>query len=344
MPIDSIGTKPSPAMPKPVETTKAVSTEVATPATAPTAQASTEGYDDPKKKLMSVSGRYRTQPAVVSEREDLKSLVAAQRAAVNSSGGAIATASPEGGKGDRVGDNPGTISGAYHIPAEDAPRAKMDQKISLAPGDEKARRKFLNTFTQADPSRKALHNTHGCGAAVLLASALNQKDPKQPLGKLCDYMLSPQPDKILSEDRSQLEALKKRIDAGESITRGDLDFMQKCLYSTLNVAENSIPGANTNNADISIHAVNKVMTESGMGVSGGNPVLVDIDGAKDEDGNTRPDHFVLERAGIPGQIYDPWPRAGGNQVVTQGHGGIHDIGAFELYKGSRTDGVLPIGD
>lgn len=67
--------------------TKAADVE-APPAPPPLPEpASAEGYDAPKKKLMSVSGRFKASPTTYAARPDLQNLVAAQRTAVNAAGG-----------------------------------------------------------------------------------------------------------------------------------------------------------------------------------------------------------------------------------------------------------------
>lgn len=248
----------------------------------------------------------------------------------------------EGGEAPQVVDkNRSAVNGLYHLEEKDAPRAKMDEQVSLAPDDQRSRRRFLEKLTQVDPDRMKPHNTNGCAAACVLASCLQQQQPAKALGKLCDYMLDQQNgSRIKEENRAQLETLKGRIDKGEPITRADVEFLQENTYDALQVAERSVEGANQDNLNVNIGAVRKVLEDSGVGYAGGVPVFIDVDRVKDKNGNYQGEHFVLQRPGIPGEFYDPWPRAGGKQLIREGGGGVHDIGAYEVYRSSIKDSTL----
>lgn len=247
----------------------------------------------------------------------------------------------EGGQAPPLSKNLSAIGGLYHLEEKDAPRANMDEKVSLAADDERARRRFLDKLTQVDPDRMKAHNTNGCGAACIIASCLQQKEPAKAMSNLCDYMLAKQDGgRIKEENRAQLEDLKARIDKGEPITRRDVEFLQENTYDALQVAERSIAGANQDNKNVNIGAVRKVIEESGVGYSGGVPVFVDVDRQKDANGAYQAEHFVLHKPGIPGQFYDPWPREGGKQLIREGGGGVHDIGAYEVYLSSIKDSTL----
>lgn len=79
--------------PKAVGTPKVLSTQTAAPTTAvdapppPPAESPAEGYESPKKKLMSVSGRFKATAIPFAARPDLQNLVAAQRSATHATGG-----------------------------------------------------------------------------------------------------------------------------------------------------------------------------------------------------------------------------------------------------------------
>ena len=125
-----------------------------------------------------------------------------------------------------------------------------------------------------------------------------------------------------------------------TISRADVEFLQENTYDALQVAERSVEGANQDNLNVNIGAVRKVLEDSGVGYAGGVPVFIDVDRVKDKNGNYQGEHFVLQRPGIPGEFYDPWPRAGGKQLIREGGGGVHDIGAYEVYRSSIKDSTL----
>lgn len=91
--------------PKAVTTPKLASTQAAAPSKSveappplpPDEPTSAERYETPKKKLMSVSGRFKATATPFAARPDLQQLVAAQRSSVNATGSSRATkvATPE---------------------------------------------------------------------------------------------------------------------------------------------------------------------------------------------------------------------------------------------------------
>jgi hypothetical protein len=93
MGIDGIKSKPTTSAAPTSETQAPVATEAAVPAVlSEVATKVAEGFDEVKKKLMSVSGRYAAHKPNVPVREDLKDLISSQRTLVN------AGAAPSGGK------------------------------------------------------------------------------------------------------------------------------------------------------------------------------------------------------------------------------------------------------
>lgn len=238
---------------------------------------------------------------------------------------------------DAKGVDPNSLGARYHISdIEKTPRSNMSETVSLAPGDEAARHRFLSKMTQADPARKELHHTNGCGSSVIVASCLQQKDPQKALSKLCAYNLGKEGnnDRINDVDRIALEKVKAKIDGGESISRADVDVIQRTTYTSLNVAKRST-GGNQDSKNIGMPAIQKVMTDSGVGYSGGVPALVDLDGVQDARGRREVDHYVLIKQGglNESSIYDPWPREGGRQIVSQrGPHGAYDEGAYDAYR------------
>ncbi|MDP1917001.1 MAG: hypothetical protein Q8L14_12180 [Myxococcales bacterium] len=88
--------------PKAVGTPKVASTQTAAPTTAidapppppPEEGARAEGYEPPKKKLMSVSGRFKATANPFALRPDLQNLVAAQRSATHAAGGSHGARKP----------------------------------------------------------------------------------------------------------------------------------------------------------------------------------------------------------------------------------------------------------
>ncbi|MFT3712539.1 MAG: hypothetical protein QM817_33240 [Archangium sp.] len=209
------------------------------------------------------------------------------------------------------------------------PTPNMDDKVSLSPGDEASRKKFLDTLTQVDtkrpgndPSEPSLYEprAYGCGPTCIIASAMQGPDPKGSLSKLCDYNLKNMTDRygtnVGDSEKAQLQDLKKRIDNGEQISRKDIDLLQKTTYNAARNAESKLPDANSGNESIDQRAILTVLKDSGIGTAGGVPKLVDTDQAPDKFGKTNADHFVLQQKN--GEIYDPWPRKDGKQIMPAG--------------------------
>lgn len=176
-----------------------------------------------------------------------------------------------------------------------------------------------------------------------MPSAVRQ--PGKALSKLCDYNLGKDGnnDRINDSDRIALEAVKKKIDGGQPISRADVDVIQRTTYTALQVAKRST-GGDQDSKNINLGAVQKVMTDSGVGYSGGVPALVDVDKARNARGKTEVDHFVvLKENGLNGEVYDPWPREGGKQVVSQrGPHGLYDEGAYDAYRRSVEETAIPM--
>lgn len=208
------------------------------------------------------------------------------------------------------------------------PSPNMDDKVSLKPGDEAGRKAFLESLTQVDSKRTgevkyepslSEPRKFGCGPLCIIASAMQGPDPKGSLSKLCDYNLKNMTDRygttVGNADKTALSDLKKRIDAGEPITRKDMDLLQRTTYNSARNAEANIKGTKSDNEAIDQKAILQVLNDSGIGTAGGVPKLIDTDQAPDKFGKTSADHFVLVKNG---EIYDPWPRQNGKQIVPAG--------------------------
>ncbi len=218
--------------------------------------------------------------------------------------------------------HPDSVSGKDHITETNGfPTADMNEKVSLAKGDEAGRKKFLEGLTQVDSKRKKDDaHTNGCAAVTVVASALQSDDPKASMSKLCDYnlknMSAREGTTKLDSQKEKLTELKKRIDAGGPITKADANLLQETTYNTMLTKEKDVPGANNSNEMIDLRAVEPFLKDSGIGTSGGKPALVDIDQAPDKKGKKHGDHYVLVRDS--GEIYDPWPRKDGKQIIPAG--------------------------
>ncbi len=213
---------------------------------------------------------------------------------------------------------------SYVTDKKDYPTSDMSERVSLAKGDVEDRRAFLESTTQVDAARATEPwHTDGCGAACIVASAMQNEDPQAAMSKLCDYNLKNMNSRDsvpkLEERTQKLTELKARIDAGEDISRADVDLLQETTYNTLCAKEATLPEANTSNKGIHPGAVKLVLEESGLGTSGGVIRSIDVDEAPEaykdpaSNGTKSSDHFVLVQKN--GDIYDPWPRKDGNQIV-----------------------------
>lgn len=218
--------------------------------------------------------------------------------------------------------HPDSISAKNHITsASNYPSSDMSQKVSLAKGDEAGRKAFLEGLTQVDSKRKTSpEHTDGCGAMCVIGSAMQSDDPKGAMSKLCDYNIKNMDGRDgmpkLEQRKEQLTELKKRIDAGEPISKADVNLLQETTYNTLQAKESKIPGANNENRTVDLRAVEPFLKDAGIGTSGGVPTLVDLDQAPETNGKKKADHYVLVRNN--GEIYDPWPRTDGKQIIPPG--------------------------
>lgn len=208
------------------------------------------------------------------------------------------------------------------------PSPNMDDQVSLKPGDEASRKAFLESLTQVDSKRTgevkyepslSEPRKFGCGPLCIIASAMQGPDPKGSLSKLCDYNLKNMTDRygttVGNADKAALTELKGRIDSGQPITRKDMDLLQRTTYNSARNAEANIKGTKSDNEAIDQKAILQVLNDSGIGTAGGVPKLIDTDQAPDKFGKTSADHFVLVKNG---EIYDPWPRQNGKQIVPAG--------------------------
>ncbi len=213
---------------------------------------------------------------------------------------------------------------SYVTNEKDYPTADMSERVSLAKGDVEDRRAFLESTTQVDAARATEPwHTSGCTASCVIASAMHHEDPQAAMSKLCDYNLKNMTARDgvpKHEERTQkLTELKARIDAGEDISRADVDLLQETTYTTLCAKEALIPTADTSDKGIDRHAVKMVLEESGLGTSGGVIKRIDVDEAPQasknpaDNGAKVTDHVVLVLEN--GDIYDPWPRKDGNQFI-----------------------------
>lgn len=218
--------------------------------------------------------------------------------------------------------HPDSVSGKNHITeSKDFPSSDMNEKVSLAKGDEAGRKKFLEGLTQVDSKRKTdPAHTDGCAAVTVVASALQSDDPKASMSKLCDYnlnnMTAREGTQKFEAHKEKLTELKKRIDAGAPISKADVNLLQETTYNTMLTKEGKIAGANNTNDQLDIRAVEPFLKDSGIGTSGGKPALIDIDHAPDKKGKKHGDHYVLVRDS--GEVYDPWPRKDGKQIIPAG--------------------------
>ncbi|MBL8919627.1 MAG: hypothetical protein JNJ54_12240 [Myxococcaceae bacterium] len=195
--------------------------------------------------------------------------------------------------------------------------------------DPASRKAFLEGLTQVDSKRKGFTietsrtdsdfkyrveddpRQYGCGPTCIIASAMQGKDPKGSLLKLCDYNLKTIPE----GQRKQLEEVRDKLQTGKPLTRGDFDVLQRTTYEAARVAERKFADARTDNGPIDARAIKLIMEESGVGFSGGTPRLIDSDRVPTSGGARTGEHFVLEKDGA---IYDPWPRQDGKQTVPAG--------------------------
>lgn len=218
--------------------------------------------------------------------------------------------------------HPDSISAKDHITdAKGYPSADMGQKVSLAKGDEAGRKAFLDGLTQVDSKRATKpEHTDGCAPMTIIASAMQSDDPKGAMSKLCDYNLKNMDGRdgmpTLDARKEKLTELKKRIDAGEPISKADVNLLQETTYNTLQAKEGKIPGANNENKTVDLRAVEPFLKDAGIGTSGGVPTLVDLDQAPEANGKKKADHYVLVKGN--GEIYDPWPRKDGKQIIPPG--------------------------
>ncbi len=206
------------------------------------------------------------------------------------------------------------------------PTADPNEKTGLGPADAAARRKFLEGLTQVDANRKTdPAHTDGCSALCIVASAMQNDDPKGAMAKLCDYNLknmSARKDASgaefpLEERKKQLTELKARIEKGEPISKADANLLQECTYNTLQTRESKLEGVDNTNRMVHEDAVKTFLDDAGIGTSGGVPKRVDLDGrVHNKEGERSAEHFVLVRP--DGEVYDPWPRKDGKQIVAAG--------------------------
>ncbi len=117
MAIDATKPKTAAAVGRPVEAKKSEPVRLENTSSLLPKKAS-EGFDLQRKKLMSVSGRYAAPRAVISDREDLKQLVSAQRAAAQAGGGALLALATFGG-----GDEDAGVGGSGGLPPNATPLA-----------------------------------------------------------------------------------------------------------------------------------------------------------------------------------------------------------------------------
>lgn len=225
--------------------------------------------------------------------------------------------------------HPKSISANDHVTNPSSfPSPNMNDEVSLKPGDENARKAFLTSLTQVDskrtgnvPGEPSLSEPRefGCGPLCIIGSAMQGPDPRGSLSKLCDYNSKNMTDRygstVGAADRAALTELKGRIDSGKPVTRKDMDLLQRTTYNSARNAESKLTGAKSDNDAIDQRAILQVLNDSGIGTAGGVPKLVDVDQAPNNAGKASADHFVLVKNG---EIYDPWPRADGKQVIPAG--------------------------
>jgi len=226
--------------------------------------------------------------------------------------------------------HPDSITANEHVDdANKFPAKPGTDSVSLAGGDAAARRAFLEGMTQIDSSRKSRADgdwpspayNNGCGATCIVASALQNDDPKGAVSKLIDYNLAHVSgrygENVKKELTDGLKELKGRMDKGEPLTRKDADLLQRATYNSLRELKDET-GGNKMTDNINDKAITRFLDDSKIGRSGGVPTLVDIDQAPNNSGKTSTDHFVLVRSGRDSEIYDPWPRKDGQQIVQPG--------------------------
>lgn len=195
---------------------------------------------------------------------------------------------------------------------------QMSAKVDLS--DPKARLDFLNSFTQNANSDQRSAGAM-CGPTALMGGAM-LADGERGLGTLIDAVEGLKGD--ASPDPAVAD-IRKRIAAGEQLSRMDLDFVQDRLYKRLNLAEGhdvekatpeqladpkfaGVKGATLNSLLEKNSDLQKLFLDNHMSLSG-----VDLGGENGKD----LDHWVMRMEGVDGlpkMVYDPQARRGG-QVV-----------------------------
>ncbi len=200
----------------------------------------------------------------------------------------------------------------------DYPKRDADEAFDLR--DPAARRRFIETFTQVDAqhaSGAAYQN--GCAASCVIVAALQSGDG-QALGKLIDHNVKTAKGHLPSvgegaANAEALEALKGRLASGAPLTRADADLLQRTTYVSLQRAKSQTGGSDSEL--VNVGGVKQLLRESGIGLSGGVPTLVDTNRGLDGADSVGPEHWVLVNE-ANGEVYDPWPRRDGVQVVPPG--------------------------
>jgi len=203
------------------------------------AKPASEGFDAPKKKPISVSGRYAAPPAVMSDRTDLKDLVASQRTLANAGASPTADAKKaempyapryEDVKSGKSAIQPGTQGPAvkkvqdelamagYDVPSD----GKFDDKTKAAVREYQAAHGLKPDFNHpagwVDP--KTLNTLETDMAARRAAAAAQPSGPDRKT--VVDVARSPGFNKLNNSEREQLLKTLSSRDAEGALARSEV--------------------------------------------------------------------------------------------------------------------------
>ncbi len=185
MAIDGVSPKSVPvtapvSQPKPIEPAK-----VEAPAPAPSVPKAQTGFDDPKQKLMSVSGRYVAPPPVVSDRADLKDLVASQRslAQANITGSAPAAEASKSSEAD-VKKLKEAISDGSDKKIRDLVNADPALLKQMSPQQKGSALETLRSGYTTDADKNAMqHIVRSCESKAELRDTIKAATGKENVGQ-----------------------------------------------------------------------------------------------------------------------------------------------------------------
>jgi hypothetical protein len=209
---------------------------------------------------------------------------------------------------------PGASIGAEYIDAD-----KVDPRGAqvIDVDSEAGRQATLNRMVQNVRGDEG--SEHSCGPTSVLAGAMmaGGRDGLRTL--INDVSSHDQNGHVDAETQRLLQAVN---DPHHQLTQGDLNTIEGRMYASMRADQHARNGDESR--DIEGEEVQRFIREDPelnrmFARSHQRIDLVDNDGERDHAGNLNPDHFVLERDDAQGhaqQIYDPWARFDGNQVIT----------------------------